>query len=139
MTASKNVETKITTMMGNVKNKNNNGRNDNERGGQGQDKNKNMVYTKNKNDNQPGFEQPIKEAGIGNEENNHRNANGRHCYNRNSNDWIDNIQCQTQWSTMNLLRLRTANNQANVSTQDSNAMNNNNTSNNDEGTPPAAR
>ena len=90
-----------------------------------------MVYTKNKNDNQPGFEQPIKEADIGNEEDNHRNANGRHCYNRNRNDWNDNVRCQTQRSTINLLRLRTANNQANVSTQDDNAMNSNNTSNDD--------
>ena len=92
-----------------------------------------MVYTKNKNDNQPGFEQPIKETDIGNEEDNHRNANGRHCHNQNSNDWNDNGRCQTQRSTINLLRLRTANNQANVSTQDGNAMNNNNTSNDDEG------
>ena len=54
---------------------------------------KNMVYTRNKNDNQPGFEQPIKEADIGNKEDNHRNAKGRHCYNRNSNDWNDNVRC----------------------------------------------
>ena len=131
VTASKNAATKVTATMGNVKNENSNGGNDNRRGGQGHGKNKNMVYSKHENDNQSGFEQPIKEADIGNKEDSHRNVNGRHCYNRNSNDWNNNVRCQTQQSTINLLR--TANNEANVSTQDDNAMNNNNTSNDDEG------
>mmetsp|Transcript_24143 Transcript_24143/g.43278 ORF Transcript_24143/g.43278 Transcript_24143/m.43278 type:complete len:84 (-) Transcript_24143:54-305(-) len=83
--------------MGNAKNENSNDGNNNRRGGQGHE-NKNLFHTKNINNNQPGFEQPIKEAEIGNEEDNHRNANGRHCYNRNV-----NVRCQTQRSTINLL------------------------------------
>ena len=106
--------------MENVKNENSNSGNINRRGGQGHDKNKNMAYTKNQNDNQPGTKHSVKEAGIGNEEDNHRNDNGKHCDNRSSNDWNNNIRCQIQRSTINLLR--TANNEVNASTKDDNAL-----------------